>query len=72
MPYAFENNKIDEKIRLGELYKISKTTDYYLDVSFKYDTLTWNGSIPIKSIYNGLDIPLTLDKVVQKPMKTGA
>ena len=63
MPYAFENSRIDEKIRLGELYQIKKTTDYYLDVSFKYDTLTWNGSLPIKSIYNGVDIPLTIEDV---------
>lgn len=63
MAYSFENNRINSNIKTGNLFKIPKMEDYYLYVLFKYTTQNWNGCIPIKSKYHGLDIPLTKDDV---------
>ena len=63
MAYPFENKKITPDIRTGELFQIHGMQDYYLGVTFRYHTKTWNGCIPVKSKYQGTDIPLTEDDV---------
>ena len=63
MPYPFENCRINPNIRTGTLFQIRGMQDYYLNVTFRYPAKTWNGCIPIKSKYQGTDIPLTKDDV---------
>ena len=61
--YPFENIRINANIKTGELFQIYGMQDYYLSVTFRYTGKTWNGCVPIKSKYQGTDIPLTLDDV---------
>lgn len=60
MAYPFENIKINSNVKTNEFFQISGMSDYYLGVTFKYLAKVWNGCIPIKSKYQGIDIPLTL------------
>lgn len=69
MSYDFENKKINADVRTGELFKIHGMQDYYLEVIFRYYAKTWNGCIPIKSKYQGTDIPLTYDDVKEWTLK---
>lgn len=39
--------------------------DYYLSVRFTYYGYIWNGAVPIKAKYQGVDIPLTKDDVFE-------
>lgn len=61
--YPFENIRINANVRTGELFQIHGMQDYYLNVTFRYTGKTWNGCVPIKSKYQGTDVPLTLDDV---------
>ena len=63
MPYSFENVRINADIRTGEMFQIYGMQDYYLTVTFRYPKRIWNGCIPIKSKYQGTDIPLTDEDV---------
>lgn len=63
MAYPFENSRINANIRTGELFKIRGMADYYLAVTFRYTAKTWNGAIPIRSKYQAIEIPLTLEDV---------
>ncbi len=63
MAYPFENKRINPNVKTGELFQIHGMQDYYLGVTFRYTAKTWNGAIPIKSKYQGTDIPLTLADV---------
>ena len=64
MAYSFENTKINPRIRTGNLYNIHGMQDAYMDVVFRYHKKSWNGSIPIVSKYQGLNIPLVHDDVI--------
>lgn len=55
--------KISANIRTASLFQIYGMQDYYLSVTFRYTAKTWNGCVPIKSKYQGIDIPLTEDDV---------
>lgn len=59
MPHKFENRRINANIKTGEMFLIHGMQDYYLGVTFRYPEKTWNGCVPIKSKYQGTDIPLT-------------
>lgn len=59
----FENKKINPNIRTSELFQIHGMQDYYLGVTFRYHAKSWNGCVPIKSKYQGTDIPLTYDDI---------
>ncbi len=61
--YPFENMKINANVKIGTRFQIYGMQDYYLWVTFRYPTKTWNGCIPITSKYQGTDIPLTADDV---------
>lgn len=63
MAYPFENKKINSNISTLCLFKIEKMEDLYLQVRFKYQRVIWNGAIPIKAKYQGVNIPLTKDDV---------
>ena len=63
MAYPFENKRFNANVKTGELFQIHGMQDYYLGVTFRYTAKTWNGAIPIKSKYQGTNIPLTLDDV---------
>ena len=63
MSYDFENKRINANVRTGELFQIHGMQDYYLSVTFRYHAKTWNGCVPIKSKYQGTDIPLTYEDV---------
>ena len=65
MSYEFENTKISPDVRTGSIFQIRGMSDYYLHVTFRYHTKVWYGCIPIKSKYQGTDIPLT-DEDVKK------
>lgn len=47
------------------LFRIDKMEDYYLSVRFTYHGYIWNGAVPIKAKYQGVDIPLTKDDVFE-------
>lgn len=60
MPKAYENKRINPNIKLGTEFNIRGMDDYYLDVTFRYTGRTpWNGCIPIRSRYQGIQIPET-------------
>ena len=42
-------------IKIGELFNVSKTEDYFLEVEYNYDNGYWNGALPIKLRYQGFD-----------------
>lgn len=63
MAFPFENKRFNANVKTGELFQIYGMQDYYLAVTFRYTAKTWNGAIPIKSKYQGTDIPLTLDDI---------
>lgn len=54
---SYENKKFNSNIYLGNQFKVPAMEDYFLEVRFKYPTGTWAGCIPIKSRYQGIDIP---------------
>ena len=33
--------------------------DVFLEVTFRYHTISWNGAVPIKAKYQGIDVPMT-------------
>lgn len=63
MIYCFEDKAISNGIRSGKVFQVSHTTDLYLDVSFVYESGRWNGAVPLKARYQGVDISLTEDDV---------
>lgn len=63
MAYPFENIRINPNIKTNNFFQIRGMSDYYLSVIFKYHAKVWNGCIPIKSKYQGMDIPLTPEDV---------
>ena len=63
MAYPFENCRINPNVRTGTMFQIHGMQDYYINVTFRYPAKTWNGCVPIKSKYQGTDIPLTADDV---------
>lgn len=65
MSYDFENKTINRNIKTSNLFKIDKMEDYYLAVRFTYRGYIWNGAVPIKAKYQGVDIPLTKDDVFE-------
>ncbi len=65
MSYSFENKKITADITINDLFNIEKMEDAYLSVRFKYQKVVWNGAIPINAKYQGINIPLTHEDVVE-------
>ena len=65
MSYDFENKTVNRNIKTSNLFRIDKMEDYYLAVRFKYQGYIWNGAVPIKAKYQGVDIPLTKDDVFE-------
>lgn len=68
MSKEFEKKKVNGKndIKTGELFKLHGMDDYYLDVIFRYKGLPpWNGCIPIKSKYHGVNINQNKDDVFE-------
>ena len=65
MSYDFENKTVNKKIKTSNLFKIDKMEDYYLAIKFTYRGCIWNGAIPIKAKYQGVDIPLPKDDVFE-------
>ena len=63
MSYEFENRRINANIKTGEIFQIYGMEDYYLGVTFRYPAKVWNGCVPIRSKYQGTDIPLTKEDV---------
>lgn len=63
MVYSFENKRLNADVRTGEYFKLHGMEDYYLSVTFRYPSRTWNGCIPIKAKYQGIDIPLENEDV---------
>lgn len=63
MPYPFENKRVNANVVTGNLFRLHGMEDYYLSVVFRYTARTWNGCIPIKAKYQGVDVPLTNDDV---------
>lgn len=64
MPYSFENKQVTGEIKINELFKIEKMEDIYLSVRFKYKKIVWNGAVPIKAKYQGINIALTYEDVI--------
>lgn len=64
MPYPFENKQITKDIKANGLFPIEKMEDIYLSVRFKYEGVVWNGAVPIKAKYQGINIPLMEEDVV--------
>ena len=58
MSYPFEQRRINANVLITRLFQIPRMEDYYLGVTFRYTARTWNGSIPIRSKYHGIDVPL--------------
>jgi len=69
MAYPFENIRINPNIKTNDFFQIRSMSDYYLGVTFRYPAKVWNGYIPIKSKYQGTDIPLTLEDVKEWVLK---
>ena len=63
MPYSFENKQITADIKINGLFQIEKMEDIYLSVRFKYKRIVWNGAVPIRAKYQGVNIPLTDEDV---------
>lgn len=63
MPYPFENKRLNANILTNGLFKLHGMEDYYLGVVFKYRAKIWNGCIPIKAKYQGINIPLYTEDV---------
>ena len=64
MIYPFENIKINPNVKINDFFQIKGMSDYYLGVTFRYRAKVWNGCVPIKSKYQGTDIPLTLEDII--------
>lgn len=69
MVYKFENKKINANIKTGEFFRLHGMEDYYLLVTFKYPSRIWNGCVPIKAKYQGVDVPLHDDDVCDWVLK---
>ena len=63
MAYPFENKTINQNIKTLALFQIEKMEDLYLQVRFKYQRVVWNGAIPIRAKYQGVNVPLTNEDV---------
>lgn len=63
MAYPFENRQVNRDIKINTLFNIAKMEDVYLSVRFRYQRVVWNGAVPIKAKYQGVDIPLTTEDV---------
>lgn len=63
MTYPFENKQLTKDIKINTLFQIEKMEDLYLLVRFKYKKMIWNGAIPIRAKYQGVNIPLTSEDV---------
>ena len=64
MPFPFENRRVNSNIKTSVLFQIHGMQDYYLAVTFRYPSKTWNGAVPIVSKYQGIEIPQTVDDVI--------
>ena len=65
MAYPFENKTVDNNIKILGLFQIEKMEDYYLQVRFKYQRIVWNGAIPLRAKYQGVNVPFTQEDVVE-------
>jgi hypothetical protein len=65
MPQPFENQRINPNILTTTLFQGFKMPDYYLGVTFRYTAKTWNGCIPLKAKYQGINIQYTKEDVDQ-------
>lgn len=63
MAYPFENKTINQNISIRALFNIEKMEDIYLQVRFKYQRAIWNGAVPIKAKYQGVNVPLATEDV---------
>ncbi len=63
MSYQFENWKINRNIKIVYLFKIEKMEDIYLSVRFTYPDAVWNGAIPIRAKYQGVNVALTKEDI---------
>lgn len=59
MSYPFENKQVNRDIRINTLFNIAKMEDVYLSVRFRYQGVIWNGAVPIRAKYQGVNVPLT-------------
>lgn len=65
MAYPFENKTVDNNIKILSLFQIEKMEDYYLQVRFKYQRIVWNGAIPLRAKYQGVNVPFTQEDVFE-------
>jgi len=63
MSYSFENWRINANVQTGKMFQIHGMDDYYLMTTFRYSARVWNGCVPIKSKYHGVNIPLTEEDI---------
>ena len=64
MPHSFENKQLNSKIKINGLLHIARMEDVYLSVRFKYQSVVWNGAVPIIAKYQGVNIPLEKEDVI--------
>ena len=64
MPYAFENKRVSANMITGVLFRIRNMQDIFLNVTFRYTGKTWNGAIPIISKYQGVEVPITEEDIL--------
>lgn len=71
MSYPYEDYRVNEFILLGKEFQAFKmVSDYYLEVIFDYPGYgRWNGCIPIKTKYQGIDVPRNIDDVTTYALK---
>lgn len=63
MAYPFENKQLNKDIKINTLFRLEKMEDIYLSVRFKYKRVVWNGAVPIKAKYQGVNVPLTSEDI---------
>ena len=61
----FVKQKINQTISSGNLINVDKMQDVFLEVTFRYQTRNWNGAIPIKAKYQGINIPTTKEDIIE-------
>lgn len=59
MSYSYENKKIDSYISTANEFNVSKTTDYFLDIIYKYPSGRWKGCIPLVARYQNFNVVRT-------------
>ncbi|WP_270357803.1 hypothetical protein [Adlercreutzia equolifaciens] len=60
---SFENTQVNKSIKTGKVFRVPKTMDQYLEVTFRYPGVIWRGAIPIRTDYQGTNIPLDYEDV---------